>query len=61
MKMNIFNTIDICIYLNYIIDGLSNISHERIINLSVYIQIRIFQFESKKISTIKYLALKLVK
>lgn len=61
MKINIFNTVDICTYLNYIIDGLSNISYERIINLSVYIQIRTFQFESEEISTIKYLALKLVK
>lgn len=42
MKIYIFNTINIYTYLNYIIDGLSNIRHKRIVNLSVYTQIRIF-------------------
>lgn len=37
MKIDIYITIDIYIYLNYITDSFPNISHERIVNLSIYI------------------------
>lgn len=59
--MYIFNAIDTYIYLNNVIDGLSNISHEKMVNLFVHTQMRIFQLESEEIFAIKYSAPELVK
>lgn len=42
MKKDVLQVVDSCIYLNYVTDGSSNISHERIVNLSIHIQMGIF-------------------
>lgn len=61
MKIDVLNVIDTCTYLNYVIDGSSNISHKKIVNLFVYTQIGIFQIELEKIPVIKHSASKPVK
>lgn len=58
--MNVYATVDTCTYLNYMIDGSSNISYKRIVNLFVHIQMGVFQHKTKEISAIKYSASKLV-
>ena len=42
MKIDIYAAVDTCIYLNYVTDGSSNISHERIVNLFVHTQMGVF-------------------
>lgn len=53
MKKEVLQAVDSCTYLNYVIDGSSNISHERIVKLSVHTQMGIFQLKSEEISTIR--------
>lgn len=61
MKKDILQAVDSCTYFNYVTDGSSNISHERIVNLSVHTQMGIFQLESEEISAIKHSASELAK
>ena len=61
MRIDVHNAIGTCTYLNYVTDGSSNISHERIVNLSVYTQMGVFQLESEEIPAIKHSAPELVK
>lgn len=48
MKKDVLQAVDSCTYLNYVTDGSSNISHERIVNLSVHTQMGIFNSNRKK-------------
>ena len=63
MRIDVRNAIDTCTctYLNYVTAGSSNISHEKIVNLSVYTQMGVFQLESKEIPAIKHSAPELAK
>lgn len=61
IKIDVLNAIDTCTYLNYVTEGSSNTSHERIVNLSVHTQMGIFQLESEEIPAIKHSAPKLIK
>ena len=61
MRMNVHSAIETCTYLNYVTDGSSHISHERIVNLSVHTQMGVFQLESEEIPAIKHSAPELVK
>lgn len=42
IKIDVYTAIDTYIYLNYITNGFLNISYKKIINLSIYIQIKVF-------------------
>lgn len=61
IKIDVYASVDTCTYFNYITDGSFNISHKRIVHLSVYTQMRVFQLELEEISATKHLALKLAK
>ena len=61
MRVDVHNAIDTCTYLNYVTDGSLNISHERIVNLSVHTHMGVFQLESEEIPAIKHSAAELVK
>ena len=61
MKIDVHAAVDTCTYLNYVTDGSSNISHERIVNLSVHTQMGVFQLESEEIPAIKHSAPELAK
>ena len=61
MKIDVYAIVDTWIYLNFITDSFSNINHEKIVNLSIHTQMRIFQLEVEEISGIKYSAFELAK